>query len=230
MADEEYQFPSDDNTSTSSTGSSGTGINKMVLLPLAAILAAVVYTKMTSKQSEQQAVKPQAQVVNTQPSPIKPVALEPLVKQAKPLDAIVKPVSTPPKPSVNEKVVSDLKKTIKKHEATSSLQDKKIKKLEAQIVRMKLLLTATQAKVDALTEKKVIKAKKEAAKRAALRYTIRAMLPGRAWLSSNQGHSLSVTIGDSLGGDYGKVTEINPHDGTITTSSGMQILLGHNDR
>ncbi len=37
-----------------------------------------------------------------------------------------------------------------------------------------------------------------------IRFTIRAMFPGRAWLVDNQGNNLNVAVGDKLPG-YGKV-------------------------
>ncbi len=59
-------------------------------------------------------------------------------------------------------------------------------------------------------------------------YHLRAVLPDRAWIVSNQGQTLTVTIGDHVD-QYGVVQSINPMQGIITTSSGRKIYYGSND-
>lgn len=59
-------------------------------------------------------------------------------------------------------------------------------------------------------------------------YHIRAVLPDRAWLVSNTGEALTVTIGNRLK-EYGIVRGIDPERGIIDTSSGRKIYYGSND-
>ncbi len=49
--------------------------------------------------------------------------------------------------------------------------------------------------------------------------TLRAVVPGRAWLVDGEGHTTSVTVGTPLG-TAGTVTDIDPTSNTVTTSSG----------
>lgn len=49
--------------------------------------------------------------------------------------------------------------------------------------------------------------------------TLRATVPGRAWLVNDKGQTISVTVGSSLG-NIGLVTAIDSDAGTVTTSSG----------
>jgi intracellular multiplication protein IcmG len=53
-------------------------------------------------------------------------------------------------------------------------------------------------------------------------YFVRAIIPGRAWLSTAGGGTLTVRLGDTIPG-YGVVLAIDPVQGTITTSVGAII-------
>lgn len=59
-------------------------------------------------------------------------------------------------------------------------------------------------------------------------YTVRALVPGRAWIASSTGTVLTVKVGDRLMG-YGYVRGINPQGGVVTTSSGREIEYGAGD-
>ncbi|NCX93729.1 MAG: hypothetical protein EBX40_03525 [Gammaproteobacteria bacterium] len=50
-------------------------------------------------------------------------------------------------------------------------------------------------------------------------YTLRAVVPGRAWLVDNQGQTITLMAGQELK-DYGKVDEINTELGYVKMSSG----------
>lgn len=52
--------------------------------------------------------------------------------------------------------------------------------------------------------------------------TIHAIIPGRAWLRTQAGKTVSVTEGDMLG-EYGKVLKIDAPTGSVITSSGVTI-------
>lgn len=53
-------------------------------------------------------------------------------------------------------------------------------------------------------------------------YTVRAVVPGRAWLSASNGETMTIAVGDKLPG-YGDVVDINSMNGTVVTSSGAVI-------
>lgn len=83
-------------------------------------------------------------------------------------------------------------------------------------------------KVDSIEAK--MKAKEEAAKKAAQpkleNYYIKALIHGRAWLSGPNKEYITVTAGDEVK-DYGKIVEIYPEQGAITTSSGRVIRFAN---
>ncbi|MFZ0219933.1 MAG: hypothetical protein WAL30_06980 [Candidatus Aquirickettsiella sp.] len=75
-------------------------------------------------------------------------------------------------------------------------------------------------------EAKLIKRKKSAPKPV---YYVRAMIPGRVWLSLQNGSTLTLSKGDKLTG-YGVITVIDPEQGIITLSSGAIIGYNPDDR
>lgn len=61
-----------------------------------------------------------------------------------------------------------------------------------------------------------------AAKPVKITYRLRAIVPGRAWVMSSQGHPMTVSVGDQLA-QYGRVTKILPDSGEVLTSDGKVI-------
>jgi intracellular multiplication protein IcmG len=60
-------------------------------------------------------------------------------------------------------------------------------------------------------------------------YYVRAIIPGRVWLTLQDGSTVTLGLGDKLAG-YGVITAINPSQGTITLSSGAIIGYNPDDR
>src|SRR5579872_1241436 len=54
-------------------------------------------------------------------------------------------------------------------------------------------------------------------------YTVQAIIPGRAWLKSDSGDTVTVAEGDMLKG-YGRITKIDPYDGIVDIDTGSRIL------
>lgn len=54
-------------------------------------------------------------------------------------------------------------------------------------------------------------------------YDVQAIIPGRAWLKSNTGDTVTVAVGDTLDG-LGKVTKIDPYDGVVQVNTGSQVV------
>ena len=74
--------------------------------------------------------------------------------------------------------------------------------------------------------KKVTEAKKTPPKPI---YYVRAIIPGRVWLTTPEGSTLTLGVGDKLAG-YGVVDSINPDQGTVTLDSGAVIGYSPDDR
>lgn len=54
-------------------------------------------------------------------------------------------------------------------------------------------------------------------------YTVQAIIPGRAWLKSESGDTVTVAEGDMLKG-YGRIIKIDPYDGIVDIDVGSKIL------
>lgn len=54
-------------------------------------------------------------------------------------------------------------------------------------------------------------------------YTIQAIIPGRAWLKSETGDTVTVAEGDLLK-DYGRIVKIDPYDGIVQIDNGNRII------
>lgn len=140
------------------------------------------------------------------------------------------------KSSKETKDVSELKKNLSESQNTVADLQMKVHSLEESLATMassqenindELLALenqVSQLKAD-LTAKKT--AKKKVIPTVPLVYTLRAAVPGRAWLQGSNNSTISVAVGDPVP-QYGKVTQIFPERGMITTSSGKTIQFGNN--
>lgn len=54
-------------------------------------------------------------------------------------------------------------------------------------------------------------------------YTVQAIIPGRAWLKSETGETVTVAEGDVLK-NYGRVTKIDPYDGVVDIDTGNKMI------
>ncbi len=54
-------------------------------------------------------------------------------------------------------------------------------------------------------------------------YTVQAIIPGRAWLRTEGGETITVAEGDMLK-SLGRVTKIDPYDGTILIDTGVKVI------
>jgi hypothetical protein len=54
-------------------------------------------------------------------------------------------------------------------------------------------------------------------------YTVQAIIPGRAWLKSDSGDTVTVAEGDILKG-YGRITRIDPYDGVVDIDTGNRVV------
>jgi len=54
-------------------------------------------------------------------------------------------------------------------------------------------------------------------------YSVQAVIPGRAWLKSDAGETVTVAEGDIIK-DFGKVVKIDPYDGIVSVDTGKRVL------
>lgn len=54
-------------------------------------------------------------------------------------------------------------------------------------------------------------------------YTVQAIIPGRAWLKSESGDTVTVAENDLLK-DYGRIVKIDPYDGIVQIDNGSRII------
>jgi hypothetical protein len=54
-------------------------------------------------------------------------------------------------------------------------------------------------------------------------YTVQAIIPGRAWLKSESGETVTVAEGDTLKG-YGRIVKIDPYDGVVDLEMGGKVI------
>ncbi len=55
-------------------------------------------------------------------------------------------------------------------------------------------------------------------------YSVQAIIPGRAWLKSESGDTVTVAEGDYLK-KYGRVTKIDPYDGVVSIDTGNKVIM-----
>lgn len=54
-------------------------------------------------------------------------------------------------------------------------------------------------------------------------YTVQAIIPGRAWLKSDSGETVTVAEGDTIK-DIGRISKIDPYDGVVQVDVGNKII------
>lgn len=194
--------------------------NKRVLLVVGvAVVALVGFTLMSGNKTKvvqapqvtaqpQQIVQPQ---VSDQPSPQVMGELSGLQKAAQQSDATVNSLQAQ---------VSDLQQKV---EVANNSNQKLASALESLTAQMQVM----NQKLEKLNEPKPVQ-KKTAKPVRRISYTLKAIVPGRAWIKSSTGQSQTVRMGDRLP-QYGTVINVNPDQGVVLTSSGKVIGYGAND-
>lgn len=94
--------------------------------------------------------------------------------------------------------------------------NKRLANMEATINQMAKLLEAGGRR--AMTEKPAVKSAEPK-----LMYTVQAIIPGRAWLKSDMGETVTVAEGEMLK-NAGRVVKIDPYDGVVEIDRGGRIV------
>lgn len=119
--------------------------------------------------------------------------------------------------SGQESIVS-LNRSISKIQQDILAMSQKVEQLTA--TTQQLLSKMEKMKATKMTKKKVVK--------PPVAYHIRAIVPGRVWLESADGRSVTLRVGDKLEG-YGEVVNIVPRQGMVIMSNGSIIQYGVDD-
>ena len=119
--------------------------------------------------------------------------------------------------------IQDLRSQVSDLQNTMSQMQSENTKLQSAVTTLSEQVSDLSTQLSKLTKIQPVK------KVSPIVFHIRAMIPDRAWIASNQGTALSVSVGDHVP-SYGKVTAIHAEVGIVDTSSGRKIMYGPNDR
>jgi intracellular multiplication protein IcmG len=116
--------------------------------------------------------------------------------------------------------VSDMTAKMEDVKQTMLVLSERMEQQANQLARVQTI-SRTQRPVSVSTEHKKVAVPKAT-------YSIQAIIPGRAWLMSTEGRTLTVSRGSAVPG-YGAIRIINPELGRIYTSSGRVIRFSKAD-
>lgn len=210
-----------------------TRLNRL-LIPIGIIVAIfVVYNILnwySTRKSETEAKQQEVAAIEKKPAPVEqiqtaaPVIAQPQIQQQpsatqEELNNVAKSYE-----NVKEQLLDLNQKLIANQEAVSDLS-KKMDQLAGAVVTIQDELTKAQEEAE--KQKNLKKAKPKAVKPPPV-YHVRAIVPGRAWLETSTGKTVTVRVGNRLEG-YGIIEAISPKQGMVVTSSGTIIQYGVND-
>ncbi|MFZ2314194.1 MAG: hypothetical protein WAW86_00850 [Gammaproteobacteria bacterium] len=183
---------------------------------------------------EQQPPAPLAQPMNNQPTNVMPQQVTeniPVPTQAGGYPANVPVVGQVPTavPVNNEQVITQMQNEYEQRASESANQNKALQdQLQALNSRVAMMETQMTQMVQALTSRQSQNAMESApapvvdnAPRVA--YSVQAIIPGRAWLRSDNGETVTVAEGDVVK-QLGRVTKIDPYDGVVEVSTGNKMI------
>ena len=171
------------------------------------------------------------------------VEQERLVKQTAAPPAVTTAPTTEQQPLVHAQLETEanvLPQELEKLSHDLTANQKQIAKLDDAISQTQQEISAVSSKLDQLTaamqqlllEVEKLKPPKAPQKKQVSKpipiYHIRAIVPGRVWLESSDGQSVTLRVGDILEG-YGRVEAISPRQGVVVMSNGTYIQYGEND-
>lgn len=97
--------------------------------------------------------------------------------------------------------------------------------MEAQINQLVQVLTKRSQTVTAPVETSITQSQSQVqrAPEVKIAYNVQAIIPGRAWLKSDNGETLTVAEGDVIR-NVGRVTKIDPYDGVVEINTGTKAI------
>lgn len=180
--------------------------------------------------------------------PVKPVAVQQPLIQPQPIAMAPGPVlPAAPAPEITQKLsalqasedklnndFSNLNNQLSGVSSSVSDLSSKVDQLSQAVNVLAAQLAEQSRQITLLTAKQheYVRVKKTHAAykqgKQKLVYFLQAVIPGRAWIISNNGSTLTVRDGSPIAG-YGVVKRIDPNEGRVITSSGRIIVFSQLD-
>lgn|SRR3990167_430128 len=234
-SDEEYQFPQDEYVTPNSANSEQTTgaadqeklsrkshdsllrhvpkiRNKRIIFVVIAVVLAIIFIRIFNDNNDHQ-IKPAVKTPIATPKPV--IQSQPVTIQ--PIENLSSGSQTDTKIQALQSQIVDMQNKIDQAHIDNQQLHQTVSDLSSQ------LETLTQ-KVNQLIA--ALNASKKIAPQIV--FHLRAIVPDRAWITSNTGATMTVTVGDPIK-TYGVVKSIDAKSGVIYTSSGRKIIYGEND-
>lgn len=156
--------------------------------------------------------------------------------------AEVKPVAvTAPQTIVKQEVspqmaseISDLQQALQNNQSSVNQLQTQIQSVNSALSQTAQNQASNQAAIEALTKQvamlstQVKEMQAVGTKIPQVKYHVKAIVAGRAWIVNSHGMEQTVRVGDIVP-QYGEVTAIHPNSGKVITNSGKTIRFGTND-
>lgn len=118
------------------------------------------------------------------------------------------------------KRMSDINNNIAGLQNSMSQMNDTLGQYSAEIAKVSKVQQQKQEKIQAQKTKQVQTQRKQ--QQSAPTMSVHAIIPGRAWLRSDDGQIITITEGDNVD-RYGKVLRIDANEGVVVTSSGVAL-------
>lgn len=139
---------------------------------------------------------------------------------------------TPPPPTVTNAQIDQLNSTIQSQQQTISDLQNSMNGLQETVNNMNGALTAMSGQVSDLMNRlpkpKPPKPVIQAPPPPQVTYTVKAMVPGRAWLQGSNGSTLTVGVGNEVP-HMGTVASVDVNSGTVTMGDGTVLTYNTNN-
>ena len=192
----------------------------VVTEPREKMLANVQTTVDTSAKTEPMPVTTNA---------VAPMASEPVAPTMPVLTTQPAPSSTPAQSAPQKIEDHALTQQLQTLEKNNQLLANQLAEVSAQLVQVTSAMNNLNNKVDNIAKQPVTPAVATAKALPKLvtdqRYYVEAVVPGRAWIQTDNGETITVTIGEEIKG-LGNVVSIEPATGEVVTTSGEIIKYG----
>ncbi len=207
----------------------------LALLIVYKVIASIFFDEKSAKNVAQMSAKQTQSIPKVQPiTPIEPIT--PTVNQTTALNNDVdslkaKVMSMEQTESTLQSQVSSLNNQLVSVNTNLNTLSEKLVQLNQQLADMRHVVQEQAEHVLILKEqaKKRVKATKRIYPHGpAVVYYLNAVIPGRAWLITNAGSTMTVRVGTPIPG-YGVVRFIDAIQGRVLTSSGKLIRFSQDD-
>jgi len=199
--------------------------NKRVTAVIVVVVVVLVAFKlMGSHNKAKTIVKPQQPVLHQPVMHVSPVQQPSAPVASGQLNGLKQDAQT------NQTAISQLQNQVQDLRSQLSQAEAQRTQLNQSMLVLVQEVKKLTSKVDTATAPKVVKkpVKPSAPPPPPVVYHLKAIVPGRAWIISNDGLSESVSVGDTVD-QYGKVQAVDANRGMVMTSSGKVIDYGSND-